>query len=250
MPDDDVTSAAVDRRHFATTHWSIVREAGHRSTPEAAAALETLCQAYWFPLYAFVRRQGHREAEAQDLTQSFFVKLLERDDLRHLTPEKGRFRSFLLASLKHFLLNEWDRTKAQKRGGGRIILSLDFAAAESRLNVEPIDRVTPQSIFERQWAVTLLDRVRTLLREEFLAEDRGEQFDVLYIHLTGDSSGLSYAEAAARLSMTEAAVKMAVHRLRRRFRDAIRREIAQTVATPEDVDDEIHTLMAALQRTV
>ena len=250
MPFDDVTSATDGRRHFATTHWSIVRSAGHQSTPDAAAALETLCQAYWFPLYAFVRQQGHREAEAQDLTQAFFVTLLERDDLRHLTPQKGRFRSFLLASLKHFLLNEWDRRKAQKRGGGRMILSLDFATAESRLNVELIDRVTPQSVFERQWAVTLLDRVRTHLREEFMASNRTEQFDVLYIYLTGDSSGLSYAEAAERLNMTEAAVKMAVHRLRRRFHDAIRREIAQTVATQEDVDDEIHTLMAAFQRPV
>lgn len=246
---NDSSLAANAPRQFATTRWSLVRAAGQGSTPDARAALEALCLAYWYPLYAYVRRQGHASAEAQDLTQGFFAGLLERDDLQKVAPEKGRFRSFLLASMKHFLCNEWDKARALKRGGAETILSLDFASAESRLKREPADEQTPQSIFEREWAVTLLDRVRSLLEEEAQAGGRGDQFAHLQTYLGGDASAPVYAHTAGQLGISEAAVKQAVYRLRRRFHDLLRGEIAQTVATPEDVDDEIRTLMTALQRS-
>jgi RNA polymerase sigma-70 factor (ECF subfamily) len=237
--------AAANR--FATTRWSVVLAAGQRLQPDAGAALEALCRTYWYPLYAFVRRQGRQPAEAADLTQGFFATLLERDDLGGLSPDKGRFRSFLLASLKHYLINEADRQRAMKRGGGRRLLSLDFDDAESRYRLEPAHHETAESVFERQWALTLLDRVRGLLREEAAAGGELQRFEQLEPYLTGDSRAPSYTETAAQLNMTEAAVKMAVSRLRRRFHDWLRREIAETVGSPEKIDDEIRSLIAALQ---
>jgi DNA-directed RNA polymerase specialized sigma24 family protein len=245
----DASSLPDPPRHFATTRWSIVLAAGRKSTPDAAAALQTLCRAYWFPLYAYVRRQGHRPDEAQDLTQSFFLSLLERNDLAGIDPGKGRFRSFLLAGLKHFLCNEWDRERARKRGGGRQILSLDFETAESRLSLEPADHQTPYALYERQWALTLLDRVRQSLRSEQAPGEAPDRFDALQVYLTGSPAAPPYAQTADRLGMSEAAVKMAVHRLRRRFQQRLRQEVAQTLACDADVDDEIRSLVAALQRT-
>lgn len=235
------------KRHFATTRWSIVLAAGRDSSPEAKTALATLCETYWFPLYAFVRRQGYDAQDAQDLTQGFFTRLLEKKDLRDVQRERGKFRSFLLASMKHFLMNEWDRTQAQKRGGGQRMLSVDFDEAESRLRLEPSHEQTPEVIFEKQWALTLLDRVRAVLREEFVTAHKAEQFDRLHVYLTGEKSAVTYAEVAEELRISEAAVKMAVSRLRRRFHDRLRKEIAQTVATEDEVDDEIRALIDALQ---
>jgi len=235
------------KRHFATTRWSIVLAAGRDSSPEAKTALVTLCETYWFPLYAFVRRQGYDAQDAQDLTQGFFTRLLEKKDLRDVQRELGKFRSFLLASMKHFLMNEWDRTQAQKRGGGQRMLSVDFDEAESRLRLEPSHEQTPEVIFEKQWALTLLDRVRAVLREEFVRAHKAEQFDRLHVYLTGEKSAVTYAEVAEELRISEAAVKMAVSRLRRRFHEGLRKEIAQTVATEDEVDDEIRALIDALQ---
>lgn len=235
------------KRHFATTRWSIVLAAGRDSSPEAKTALATLCETYWFPLYAFVRRQGYDAQDAQDLTQGFFTRLLEKKDLRDVQRERGKFRSFLLASMKHFLMNEWDRTQAQKRGGGQRMLSVDFDEAESRLRLEPSHEQTPEVIFEKQWALTLLDRVRAVLREEFVRAHKAEQFDRLHVYLTGEKSAVTYAEVAEKLRISEAAVKMAVSRLRRRFHDRLRKEIVQTVATEDEVDDEIRALIDALQ---
>ena len=235
------------KRHFATTRWSIVLAAGRDSSPEAKTALATLCETYWFPLYAFVRRQGYDAQDAQDLTQGFFTRLLEKKDLRDVQRERGKFRSFLLASMKHFLMNEWDRTQAQKRGGGQRMLSVDFDEAESRLRLEPSHEQTPEVIFEKQWALTLLDRVRAVLREEFVSAHKAEQFDRLHVYLTGEKSAVTYAEVAEELRISEAAVKMAVSRLRRRFHDRLRKEIGQTVATEDEIDDEIRALTDALQ---
>ena len=235
------------KRHFATTRWSIVLAAGRDSSPEAKTALVTLCETYWFPLYAFVRRQGYDAQDAQDLTQGFFARLLEKKDLRDVQRERGKFRSFLLASMKHFLMNEWDRTQAKKRGGDLRMLSVDFDEAESRLRLEPSHEQTPEVIFEKQWALTLLDRVRAVLREEFVRAHKAEQFDRLHVYLTGEKSVVTYAEVAEELRISEAAVKMAVSRLRRRFHDRLRTEIGQTVATEDEIDDEIRALTDALQ---
>jgi RNA polymerase sigma-70 factor (ECF subfamily) len=244
-PDRSSDSRYAGGKSFATTHWSLVLAAGRGSRPEAAASLATLCETYWYPLYYYVRRCGYRAEEAQDLTQEFFATLLEKGSLKVADPERGRFRSFLLASLNHFLANEWDRACARKRGGGRV-LSLDIAGAESRYALEPADDLTAERLFERRWATTLLDLVLARLREEFVREGQDRVFERLKGFLGGAVADASYGEVAADLGMTEAAVKMAVHRLRRRYRRLLRAEIAQTVALPEQVDDEIRRLFAAL----
>jgi len=230
-------------RHFELTRWSIVRAAG-RDTPGARDALQHLCTAYWYPLYAFVRRQGNPPDAAQDLTQEFFTRLLEHDWLADVDQNKGRFRSFLLASMKHFLANEWDRDRAKKRGGGRSPISLDALTAESRYAMEPAGAETPETIFQRRWALTLLEQVMTRLRGEFTAAGKAEIFDELKAMLTGDKT--PYAEVGQRLGMNEGAVKVAVHRLRKRYRDLIREEIAQTVESDGEVEDELRDLMSAL----
>jgi RNA polymerase sigma factor (sigma-70 family) len=247
MPPPDRSS---DSRHaggqsFATTHWSLVLAAGHDSRPDAATALATLCETYWYPLYYYVRRRGYRAEEAQDLTQEFFANLLEKGSLKVADPDRGRFRSFLLASLNHFLANEWDRARTRKRGGK--VLSLDIEGAESRYSLEPADDLTAEKLFERRWAMTLLDLVLARLRDEFVREDRERVFERLKDFLGGAAAGAPYSQAAADLGMTEAAVKMAVHRLRRQYRRLLRAQIAQTVASPEEIDDEIRHLFAALE---
>jgi len=231
---------------FAATRWSVVLAAGRGNPADAREALEKLCRIYWPPIYAFVRRQGHAPHDAQDLTQEFFARLLERNAFATAEPSKGRFRSFLLASLKHFLANQWDRAHAQKRGGGQMPIPIEPATAESSCGFEPADPATAEKVFERRWALTLLDQVLGRLRREY-AEDRKEKlFDELKPTLTEASRSVPYAQIAARLGTTEGAVKVSVHRLRQRYRALLRSEIAQTVATPAEIDDEIRSLFAAL----
>jgi len=233
--------------HFVTTRWSQVVAAGRPTdSTHARAALEQLCQTYWYPLYAFVRRQGHAPHDAQDLTQEFFARLLERNALGAADRERGRFRSFLLATLKNFLRDEWDKLRAQKRGGGQNLISLDAGDAESRYALEPVNTLTADRIFERRWAMLLLDRAVERLRTEHQAAGKLAQFEALKASLAGARESQPYSELAAQLGQSEGAVKVAVHRLRQRYREVIRAEIAETVASEAEVEAELKHLMAAL----
>ena len=232
---------------FATTRWSIVLAARSGRDEDSRRALTTLSSQYWYPLYAYLRRRGHDTSDAQDLTQGFFASLLEKDGLQSVDPERGRFRAFLLAAIKHYAANEWDRQHAQKRGGRQQVLSLDFSDAESRYLREPENPQTPESLFRRRWALTLLHKVTTTLEQEYSASGRADLFQTLQPFLAGDQSRGSYSNAAAGLGMTDGSVRVAVHRLRRRFREILREEIAQTVSLPEEVDDEIRALFDALR---
>ncbi len=234
------------RAKFATTHWSVVLASARKDTPTGQKALATLCEQYWYPVYAYLRRQGLTADEAQDLTQAFFARLLEKGYFQQAQPARGRFRSFLLAAVKHFLANERDRARAKKRGGGTPPVSLNFASAEREYQRDPPDAWTPERIYDRRWALTLLETVLARLRDEFMRSGKEEIFNALKIHLTYPQSDEPYAVVAARLGMSEGAVKVAVHRLRRRFRELLRDEIGHTVATPEEVDGEIRYLFAAL----
>ena len=218
--------------------------AGRGPASRSREALATLCESYWYPVYAFVRRLGHSAADAEDLTQAFFARLLEKDFVGAADPERGRFRSFLLASVKHFLANERDRETALKRGGGAAVVSLDDA--ERRYRREPSHGLTPERAFERRWALTLLERTLAALREEQERAGHAERFTRLKCFLTGEGGAPSHAEVAAELGMTEGAVKVAVHRLRRRYRELLRAEIAETIADPSAVDDELRELFVAL----
>jgi DNA-directed RNA polymerase specialized sigma24 family protein len=242
-PPSTSTPAAGDI--FATTHWTVVLAAGHRSTPQADRALEELCRTYWYPLYAYVRRQGHSKEDAEDLTQGFFASFLKRNYLEHLSSEKGRFRAFLLGSLKHFLANEHDRAGAQKRGGGVAPLSLDWQDADTRYQIDPADQLAPDTLYDRAWATTLLEQVITRLRGECAAEGKAGVFDQLKAFLMAGSGDIPYAEAAAKLSLHEGAVRVAVHRLRKRYRELLRQEIAQTLSDPADLDEEMRALFQA-----
>ncbi len=222
-------------------------EAGHRSSPDSQKALGELCEAYWFPLYAYVRRRLGNTHEAQDLTQDFFSRLLEKDIVASADPDRGRFRSFLLTSMKNFLSNERDKARAEKRGGGRVPISLDFESGESRIQHEPSNTLTPEKLFEREWTLTLLDRVLALLRERYIATEKGHHFEVLKPFITGGDVPGGYAEAAQQLGMSETAAKSAAHRMRQRYRELLRSQIAQTVAGPEEVDDEIGHLFQTLE---
>ena len=231
---------------FMTTRWSVVLKAAQTKLAEADEALSTLCKNYWYPLYAFVRRQGYSSHDAQDLTQGFFARFLEKKDFKAADRAKGRFRSFLLASLKHFLANQYDRATAQKRGGKYSFISLDEAAAESRYSLEPIDQFSAEKIFERRWALTLLENVLDQLRKEFVREGKRELFEELKIFLSGGKDSRSYAEAAHRLNMSEGTIKISVHRMRQRYRKLLRAEIAQTVADPSEIDAELRYLFSAM----
>ena len=233
---------------FVTTHWSVVLSAGRSDTPRAHHALERLCQTYWFPLYAYVRRRGHSPEDAQDLTQEFFARLLEGNRVRTADQQKGRFRSFLLAGLNNFLADEWDKSRAQKRGGGLRTVPLQLDTAETRYGSEPVDHVTPEQSFERRWALTLLDDVLKRLGEEHEREGKADLFAALNPCLVGDRTSQPYLELAQRLGTTESAMKSAVHRLRRRYRQLLREEIANTVASPDEVDDELRHLFSVLSR--
>jgi DNA-directed RNA polymerase specialized sigma24 family protein len=244
--DNDASSAGHGR--FMTTHWSLVLAAGSSEDADRREALARLCQGYWYPLYAFVRRQGHGPHDAQDLTQEFFSRLLEKDYLGDVDRSKGKFRSFLLVALKHFLSKEWAHAKTLKRGGGRSPVSLDALGAETRYRREPTDNVTPETVFNQRWALALLDCVLTRLSEEYQATGRRATFEQLQGCLTGDKHSPPYAALAVKLGTTEGAVKVAVHRLRQRYRAVLREEIAQTVADPAEIDDEIRELFSALGR--
>jgi RNA polymerase sigma-70 factor (ECF subfamily) len=216
-----------------------VLEAGQDRGAATEEALAKLCQTYWYPLYAYLRRQGRNPHDAQDLTQEYFSQLLKKNYLSEARRERGKFRSFLLASLNHFLANEWHRMATQKRGGGQPLLSLDAESTESRYRLEPVDKMTPEKTFERRWAITLLEQVLLMLQREYETAGRKEFFERLKFSLTGERSELPYAELAAQLGMSEGAVKAAVHRLRARYRDILCREIANTVSSPEEIEDEL-----------
>jgi RNA polymerase sigma-70 factor (ECF subfamily) len=231
---------------FETTRWSVVVAAGGDDSSAARAALATLCETYWYPLYAYVRRRGTSADDARDLTQGFLTSLLERRDFERVRQERGRFRAFLLASLQHFLANDAARERAQKRGGGVTVLPLTPDEAEGRYRIEPQESTTPETLYERRWALTVIDRVLAELRGEWEADRREAEFDELKSCLLGLNPPGGYAAIAARLGTTEGAVKTAVHRLRRRFQVGLRTHIAETVSDPDDVDDEIRFLVRAL----
>jgi RNA polymerase sigma-70 factor (ECF subfamily) len=231
---------------FETTRWSLVIAARSDDSSAARAALATLCDTYWYPLYAYVRRRGTSPDDARDLTQGFFTSLLERKDFEHVRQERGRFRAFLLASLQHYLSNDAARRRTQKRGGDMTFLPLTFDDAEGRYRVEPEDSVTPETLYARRWALTVIDRVLAKLRREWEAAGHAAEFDELKASLLGVNPSGGYAAIAGRLGTSEGAVKTAVHRLRRRFQDALRQDIAETVSDPADIDDEIRYLVRAL----
>jgi RNA polymerase sigma-70 factor (ECF subfamily) len=245
MSDSHRNSRAAPR--FATTRWSVVLSAGQRASPDSDRALASLCEAYWYPLYAFVRRQGRQPAEAQDMTQAFFARLLEKDYLQAADQQRGRFRTFLLTMFKRFLANEYQRANAQKRGGGKTALSLDFSDGERRLQREPQHDWTAERVFERRWALTLLEHVLARVGDDYAAKGKGPLFEQLRPFLTGEPVAVCYREIADQCGLSENAVKVAAHRLRQRYRDALRSEIAQTVAAESDVDDELQQLMLALR---
>lgn len=247
LPDESGFRPGSKARSFTTTRWSLVRAAGEAQGDAARQALETLCTTYWYPLYAYVRRRGHQPAQAQDLTQAFFTQLLEGNVLAIADQERGRFRSFLLKAFKNFIATQRRRDSAQKRGGGLRRRSLDFAAGEERYRLEPADTATPERLFERRWALTLLEQALACLREEYESTGRKELFAVLEPHLHGGDR-LPHAQLAARLDMSEGGVKVAAHRLRRRYREILRGQVAETVASPEAVDQELRELLQALAR--
>lgn len=233
-------------RGFATTRWTLVFAASRESAPHARAALEELCGLYWGPLYAFARRLGHSVEQAQDPTQAFFVHLLEKQTVRAADPLRGRFRSFLLASFKHFLANEWDRERAKKRGGAESFVALDVQDAEALYAARQPDALAPDAVFERQWALDLMTHVAARLRAEYVEAGKEPVFDRLKGLVTGDAVDVRYADLAREIGSTEGAVKVMAHRLRRRYRDLLRAEIASTVDDDADVDVEIAFLITAV----
>ena len=245
----ETTASGAEPPHrpaFVTTHWSVVLTAAGTDTTRAHEALSCLCENYWYPLYAYVRRRGHPPEDAQDLTQEFFARLLEKHWLARADREKGKFRSFLLMTMKRFLANEWDKAQAVKRGGHIRLIPFQFDTAETRYSQEPADASTPDQVFERQWALTLLQSVLQRLRADYEQDGKGKLFGALEPCLIGSRETQPYAELAAQLGMTDGAVRMAVSRLRDRYRQCLKDEIAKTVATPAEVDEELRHLFRAL----
>jgi RNA polymerase sigma factor (sigma-70 family) len=238
--------SCVKLMRWATTSWTQVLAARDAPSSESRQALAGLCQTYWYPIYGFVRGQGFDPEASRDLTQAYFALLIEKGYLEDFDPSLGRFRVFLRASVKHFLSKEREKSRAWKRGGQSQIVSLDAEEVEGRYRMEPVDRLTPEEIYERRWALTLLERVLGELRKEFKGESREREFERLKGFLTGEEPRVPYREVAAALSTSEAAVKTSVHRLRQRFGHLLRREIAETVAGPEDVDDEVRHLLGVI----
>lgn len=236
LPQDDI---------FVTTRWTVVLAAGRSKSPLSDRALEELCGAYWYPLYAYVRRRGHPREDAEDLTQAFFAHFLGKNYLEGLSAERGKFRAFLLASLKHFLANEWDKSQRQKRGGNVTHVPLDWNTADSQFRIASASEPQPDKAFDREWAVALLGRVIERLQTECGTEGRAQQFDTLKIFLTAGKGALPYADAAKALDMDETAVRVGVHRLRKRYRQLLRDEIAQTLSDPGQVDEEMRALFGA-----
>jgi RNA polymerase sigma-70 factor (ECF subfamily) len=240
----ETTALAAGR--FNQTHWSVVLLAAGQPSLPASAALEKLCETYWYPLYAFVRRRGYATHEAEDLIQEFFARLLAKDFLRTVDRSKGKFRSFLLAAMEHFLAKEWRRANAQKRGGNYAFVSIDDDTAEKPYHEVLASTLSPEQLFNQQWAIALLERVVSRLQEEFLAAGKQSQFDTLKIFLTGEKQAVRYAELAARLGKTEGALKMAVSRMIQRYGELLRIEIANTVSDPAEIEDELQELKKAL----
>ncbi len=232
---------------FQTTHWSVVLAAREQNAPASVEALARLCTIYWLPLYAFVRRSGASPEDAEDLTQEFFYEFLERDSLKYVQPGGGRFRSFLLACLKHFLANQRERACAQRRGGGQLPISLDASAAETHYLLEPADNVTPELLFERRWAFTVLQEALAQLRRDYIRLHQGDLFEALQGFLPGTDGKASRADIAAQRGMSVGAVDVAIHRLRQRFGAVLREQVAQTVSSPEEVQEEIRYLMSVLE---
>jgi DNA-directed RNA polymerase specialized sigma24 family protein len=243
--ENSTTETTVKADVFATTHWTVVMAAGRGCSREAEVALEELCRTYWFPLYVYVRRQTPTREDAEDLTQAFFARFLEKNYLEKLSSEKGKFRAFLLAALKHFLANEWDRAHSQKRGGGVMPISLDWQNADARYQIEPVDNLSPDKLYDRAWAITLLQRVLARLRDENATEDKSRLFAQLKPFLMVGTSAVRYGEAAAKLNLTEGAVRVAVHRLRVRYRELLREEISQTLSDTSEISEEMRTLFSA-----
>lgn len=233
---------------FVTTRWSVVLSANDSQSPEATVALGHLCRTYWYPLYAFIRRKGYDCHDAEDLTQSFLVRLTTSDFIQKADPERGRFRSYLLTALNRFVVDEWRTASRQRRGGGQILLSLDAATAEERYVREPSDLGSPERLYERRWATTLIEQALARLESEFIALGNAELFAALQGSMLGEGTNQSYTEIAALLGLTEGAVKSAVYRLRQRYQSLLREEIARTVATGEDVEDELRHLFTVLSR--
>ena len=231
-------------KEFKTTHWSVVLSTGDHSDSVAHPALEKLCQAYWYPLYAFVRRQGHSPEDSQDLTQEFFARFLNRGSFAKADPERGRFRTYLLTSIKRFLTEEWRRTHRQKRGGEQIFEPLESEAKERRYAAEPKDTLSPDLLYDRRWAEALLERVLAQLRRDYDSTGRAAVYAQLQRFLWGREEEISYAEMGQRLSLNEGAVKVAVHRLRQRFRDLLNAEVAHTVETPAEIEQELRHLLS------
>jgi len=248
-PDSEVEPDKIPAgaAHFANTHWSIVLSDGDKRNPtRALQSLEKLCRLYWHPLYFYARRQGENPPDAQDLTQEFFARLLQNDLLDSVDRGKGRFRSFLLAAFKHFLSNERDKARAQKRGGGQPIISLDETTCEGRYRLEPAETMDAEKLFERRWALTLLEQARARLNEEYHKAGKTELYDRLKAFESGDQNAPSYAQVAAELGLTESAVKSAVFRMRQRYRELVREEVANTVESPAEIDEEIHYLIRVI----
>jgi len=237
---------STGRPRFATTRWSVVLAAGKSSSPQQKQALETLCQSYWFPLYAYLRRRRYDTHQAEDLTQAFFAHILEKKDFQTADPKFGKFRSFLLVRLKYFLSDERDHAHAKKRGGGKKILSLSIQNAEGQYALEPAIQLSPEMLFEKSWALTILERTMGRLEAEMADKNKQKLFDCLKVYLTTDKDVIPYQDMAAELKMTEGSVRVAVHRLRRRYRKLLRDEIAQTVDDEGQIDEEMGCLFAAL----
>ena len=248
MTDTTQATEKAESRAFATTHWSVVRAVAEGEPVPARQALETLCRAYWYPVYAYVRRKGYKPEEAQDLTQEFFARLLAGHWLSRADAGRGRFRTFLLAAFDHFLANEWDRAACQKRGGGRLHLPFDTVAAEESYAGEAGQSLSAEAIYERNWALRFLEQVRGRLREEYTAAGHAQRFALLESFLPGEEGPFTYAQAARRLGVPEGTMKSDVHRLKRRYGELVREEIAHTVGSPDEIDDELRHLMAVLAR--
>lgn len=249
MPDTDSGSASScpDGHWFATTHWSVVLRAKRGGSPQSEVALDELCRRYWTPVYVFIRRKGHQQEDAKDLTQAFFERFVEKDYVRAADSSKGRFRTLLLTAVSRFLVNEWERSYAQKRGGGTLHISLnDCLAQEGGWLDEPAETSTPETLYQRSWAETVLKTVLRRLRDELKGNGQENRFDLLKSFLAGEQSDLPTGELAVRLGVSESTVYSLVHRLRCRYGELLRQEVAHTVDSPKEVEDELRHLLSAL----
>ena len=241
----DCASSSAPGDVFATTHWTVVLAAGKQHTPQSDLALEQLCKTYWFPLYAYVRRRGHTKADAEDSVQAFFARFLAKNYLEGLSAERGRFRAFLLAALKNFLANEWKKSQRLKRGGGAATLSLDWETADTKFQVAAAAEPSPDKAFDREWALALLAKVIERLQAECVVEGKAKLFESLKVFLAAGKGESAHGEVAKSLGMEEGAVRVAVHRLRKRYRQLLRDEIANTLSDPAMVDEEMRALFGA-----